>query len=49
MLPPRLYMRLCHGRDSLPAAAAMLRRLGYRPGTRSEQIENGDVETMTRF
>lgn len=43
-----MYMRLCHGRTSLPSAGA-LRRLGYRPGTRSEQIENGSQETMTRF
>lgn len=43
-----MYMRLCHGRASIPSAA-VLRRLGYRPGTRSEQVENGSRETMTRF
>lgn len=44
----RLYMRLCHSRGDVPRAAA-LRRMGYRPGTRNEQIENGTPETMTRF
>lgn len=43
-----LYMRLCHGLARLPSPRAM-RRLGYRPGTRSEQVENGDVGTLTRF
>ena len=43
-----LYMRLCHGRERLPRAA-VLRRLGYRPGTRSEQVEGATPETMTRF
>ena len=43
-----LYMRLCHGRERLPGAAA-LRRLGYRPGTRSEQVEDATLETMTAF
>jgi hypothetical protein len=44
----QLYMRLCHGRMSLPNNAA-LRRLGYRPGTRSEQVEARSPEVMTRF
>lgn len=44
----QLYMRLCHGRVSLPNNAA-LRRLGYRPGTRSEQVEARSPEVMTRF
>jgi len=44
----RLYMRLCHGRGDVPRAA-VLRRLGYRPGTRSEQVEDATPETMTRF
>jgi len=43
-----LYMRLCHGRERLPRAA-VLRRLGYRPGTRSEQVEGATPGTMTRF
>jgi hypothetical protein len=43
-----LYMRLCHGRERLPGAAG-LRRLGYAPGTRSEQVEDATLATMTRF
>ena len=43
-----LYMRLCHGRERRPRSA-VLRRLGYRRGTRSEQVEDATVETMTRF
>lgn len=43
-----LYMRVCHGFQRLPSARTM-RRLGYRPGTRSEQVENGSVATLTRF
>jgi hypothetical protein len=41
-------MRFCHGRDGLSEADA-LQSLGYRPGTRSEQVEDGSPETMTRF
>lgn len=41
-----LYMRLCHDRAPSPRA---LRALGYRPGTRSEQVENGRAEDLTRF
>jgi hypothetical protein len=44
----RLYMRLCHSRGDVPRAA-VLRRLGYRPGTRSEQVEDATPATMTRF
>ncbi len=44
----RLYMRLCHGRSGVPGAA-VLRRLGYRRGTRSDQVEDATLETMTRF
>ena len=43
-----LYMAVCHGSPALPREAA-LRALGYRPGTRSEQIEGADLEAMTRF
>ncbi|MBV8687380.1 MAG: hypothetical protein JOZ90_13035 [Alphaproteobacteria bacterium] len=43
-----LYMRLCHGRDGLPPAR-VLRALGYRSGTRSEQVEARGPEAMTRF
>lgn len=35
----RMYMRVCHNRE--PANDRMLRRLGYRPGTRNEQVEGG--------
>jgi len=41
-----LYMRFCH--DQAFSARA-LRALGYRPGTRSEQVENGTVQALTRF
>lgn len=44
----RLYMRFCHGLDSVPVAER-LRALGYAPGTRSEQIEDARPEAMTRF
>lgn len=43
-----LYMRLCHGRERVPDAAG-LRRLGYAPGTRSEQVEDATLATMTDF
>ena len=41
-----LYMRLCHDRALSPRA---LRALGYRPGTRSEQVEDGTADDLTRF
>jgi hypothetical protein len=41
-----LYMRFCHGRGFSIRAA---RALGYRPGTRSEQVENARVTDLTRF
>jgi len=44
----RLYMRLCHGLAEVPEPRR-LRALGYRPGTRSDQVEGAGVETMTRF
>ena len=44
----RAYMRLCHGVNRLPSAR-ILRRLGYRRGTRSEQLEAADVTILTRF
>jgi len=43
-----LYMRLCHGLAEVPDARR-LRAMGYRPGTRSAQIEGAGVEAMTRF
>jgi hypothetical protein len=48
MASASLYMRLCHGRPGLPSAG-LLRSLGYRPGTRSDQVEGASVEAMTRF
>ena len=47
MASATLYMRVCHDRG--PAGAAVLRRLGYRPGTRSEQTEGEHLEALTRF
>lgn len=44
----QMYMRLCHGRGSLPSER-VLRGLGYRAGTRSAQVEGRGVEAMTRF
>jgi hypothetical protein len=44
-----MYLRLCHRIDALPEDEKVLRGLGYRPGTRSEQVEAAGVETMTRF
>lgn len=41
-----LYMRFCHDRALSPRA---LRALGYRPGTRSEQVEDGAADDLTRF
>ena len=43
-----LYMRFCHGRETVPQRDA-LSALGYRPGTRSEQVESRDVGVLTRF
>jgi len=43
-----LYFRLCHGLGALPSARAM-RALGYRPGTRSAQVEARGPGVMTRF
>lgn len=44
----RLYMHFCHESDGLPEAE-LLQSLGYRPGTRSEQIEGDSPDLMTRF
>jgi hypothetical protein len=48
MTSASLYMRLCHGRPGLPSAGS-LRALGYRPGSRSDQVQAAGVEVMTRF
>jgi len=42
----QLYARFCHGRA---LTTDQFRALGYRPGTRSEQIEGGTPEDLTRF
>lgn len=43
-----LVMRACHGGEEVPDAAG-LRALGYRPGTRNEQVEGGTPEDLARF
>lgn len=45
----RLYLRLCHDVDEEIPDTATLGRLGYRPGTRSEQVAGGVAEDMTAF
>lgn len=49
MASAALYLRLCEGLEELPEDEKALRSLGYRPGTRNEQIEEASLETMTRF
>lgn len=44
----RLYLWLCHGLDEAPREAE-LRSLGYRPGTRNEQVETTDPDLLIRF
>lgn len=44
-----MYLRLCHGIDEYPEDEKVLSGLGYRAGTRDEQVQPGNVETMTRF
>lgn len=43
------YLKFCHGEDFDPAAEERLRRLGYRPGTRSEQVEDAAPGDLARF
>ena len=45
----RMYMRLCHDSAFDSENPQALRALGYRPGTRSEQVENAAAEDLTRF
>lgn len=45
----RLYMRLCHDLADAAFDTPAFGRFGYRPGTRSEQVEGGAPEDMTRF
>jgi hypothetical protein len=44
-----LYVRFCHDRDFDSENEAAIRGLGYRPGTRNEQIENARPEDMAAF
>jgi hypothetical protein len=43
------YLRLCHGIEEYPEDEKVLTGLGYKPGTRDDQVREGSVETMTRF
>jgi hypothetical protein len=45
----RAYMRICHDTPFDGEDTALLRRLGYRPGTRSEQVEEGDPRDLAHF
>lgn len=44
-----MYMRLCHDIPSFYGDAVLLRSLGYRPGTRNEQVEGGAPEDLALF
>jgi hypothetical protein len=43
------YLTICHDRPPQIDDAAGLRALGYRPGTRNEQVEEGTPQDMARF
>jgi len=43
-----MYLRICHDLEFDPENAAVLRNLGYRPGTRSEQVEDAAPEDLSR-
>ena len=43
------YMRACHDAEYDGDNEALLRRLGYRPGTRNDQVEHGRPEDLARF
>jgi hypothetical protein len=43
-----VYMRMCHDLTFVEGDTARLRRLGYRPGTRSEQIEGAAPKDLAR-
>ncbi|HEY5712840.1 MAG TPA: hypothetical protein VIT38_13180 [Allosphingosinicella sp.] len=45
----RAYMRICHDEQYDGEDTALLQRLGYRPGTRNEQVENGNPRDLARF
>ena len=42
-------MRICHDAQFDGDGSTLLRQLGYRPGTRNEQVEHGRPEDLTRF
>jgi hypothetical protein len=44
-----MYMRACHGRSFDWEDRAALRRLGYRPGTRRDQVEDAAPGDLARF
>jgi hypothetical protein len=44
-----LYVRFCHGQAFDSEDEAAIRALGYRPGTRNEQVENARPEDMAAF
>jgi hypothetical protein len=43
------YLTICNDRPPAIDDDAALRALGYRPGTRNEQVEEGTPEDMARF
>lgn len=45
----RAYMRFCHDEAFAEGDGQGLHRLGYRPGTRSEQVERASPEDLARF
>lgn len=45
----RMYMRICHDLPFDGEETAPLRSLGYRPGTRSEQVEDAAPGDLARF
>lgn len=49
MASATIYMRACHDRRFNWEDRATLRRLGYRPGTRSDQVEDAAPEDLARF
>jgi hypothetical protein len=44
-----LYLRVCHDQPFDPEDNGAIRALGYRPGTRNEQVEHARPEDMAAF
>lgn len=44
-----LYVRFCHGQEFDSENEKSIRALGYRPGTRNEQVEDARPEDMAAF